>query len=84
MEKNNKINDDQLESVSGGALFYSKEIEGADHDHPWEIIDKNGDVKGRFAEDEYQLASDAARSMGYKDEVIGWEEVVRRRNKKKK
>lgn len=79
MDKKNRINDDMLENVNGGYLFYSKGIGGADEKNPWEIIDKNGDVVGRFgdSEEEYNRACKAAEKMGLDTTVIGWDELCR-------
>lgn len=75
MEKKNRLDDDMLENVNGGYLFYSEGIGGANPDLPWEIIDENGDVKGRFGKNEYKAAQEAAKKMGLSDEVIGWERL---------
>ncbi len=45
----NKMNDSDLENVSGGLIFNASNISGADPTHPWEVLDnKNGNVLQRF------------------------------------
>lgn len=45
-----KLDDDALENVSGGYLFYAGQISGADPNKPWEVIDNhNGSVIDRFS-----------------------------------
>ena len=77
MDKNNRLDDQSLDNVSGGYLFNSSNIIGADKDRPWEIIDDKGDVKGRFSD--YGEACRNAKAMGLTDDAIGWDEVQRRR-----
>ena len=45
----NKMNDSDLENVSGGLIFNASNISGADPTRPWEVLDnKNGNVLQRF------------------------------------
>ena len=48
MDNKARINDDALDEVSGGAIFCSKGIMGADPNNPWEVLDDKGNVVGRF------------------------------------
>ncbi|MCR4892484.1 MAG: hypothetical protein K5989_09920 [Lachnospiraceae bacterium] len=68
-----KLNEDSLGQVAGGYLFNAKDIEGADKKYPWEIIDGDGDVKGRFKE--YKEAAKTAKEMGIEPMVIDWERL---------
>lgn len=43
-----KISDNELDNISGGLLFYSNGIIGANKDKPWEVIDNNGNVVGQY------------------------------------
>ena len=45
----NKMNDSDLENVSGGLIFNASNISGSDPSRPWEVLDnKNGNVLQRF------------------------------------
>ena len=45
----NKMNDSDLENVSGGLIFNASNISGSDPARPWEVLDnKNGNVLMRF------------------------------------
>ena len=45
----NKINDSDLDNISGGLIFNASNISGSDPARPWEVLDnKNGNVLQRF------------------------------------
>ena len=77
MNNKHMLNDDTLDNVSGGYLFNSNGIIGADKDHQWEGIDNKGDVKGRFSN--YDEACRNASAMGFSTEAIGWDELCKLR-----
>ena len=77
MSNKNMLNDDSLESVSGGYLFNSSGIIGADKNHQWEIIDDKGDVRGRFSD--YEEARRNATAMNLSTEAIGWDDLCKLR-----
>ena len=68
--KDMKLNDDQLDGVAGGAIFYAGGVSGSDPKAPWEVINdsdrkigdaKRGDVVGRFeTRDEAMAAASRA------------------------
>lgn len=81
--KNFKINDDDLDNVSGGALFDAAGVAGSDPNNRFEVINntdniimgkyKKGDVVGRY--DNPGEAAQAARDLGLSDTFIGWDEL---------
>lgn len=77
-----KLNDNDLENVSGGLLFYAGDVDGSKKGKPWEVIDNyNGNVVRRFAD--YDEAYDYARSFGGDPEnvrEIKWGELDWLRN----
>lgn len=82
-----KINDDDLGNVSGGVIFNSKGIDGADRDKPWEVLDDhtgnniyfNG-VKQVFATREEALK--AAKEIGANAMEVTWDQVLQMRGQK--
>ncbi len=74
----NKINDSELNSVAGGAVFDARLIDGSDKDNPFEIIDAKGDVRGRYSSMERAMYENGKQGLDYG--VIDWNEVCRRRN----
>lgn len=75
-EKTNimKISDDEFENVSGGLLFNSSGIDGADKDNPWEVIDGNtGETLARFKTQDEAKDEARRRKMSYKE--IYWKDL---------
>ncbi len=74
---NNKINDETLEGVAGGAIFNSSNIIGSDSNKHWEVIDDKGNVRERFGSksEAEKYASD--NNLGKYE--IDWNEVLKRR-----
>ena len=66
MSEENKVNgidDDALEGVSGGLIFDSSNIAGADPNNPFEVLDdSNGQVLARA--NSYEQARRYAEHMG--------------------
>ncbi len=60
------LNDNELENVSGGLVFYAENISGADKDNLYEVLDEKGDVKARAST--YKDAARMAKEMGLYDE----------------
>lgn len=81
MKKDNKLNEEQLENISGGYIFCSQGISGADPDYSWEVLDEHGNVKGKF--ESYKKAQEQAGLMGYSDTVIDWNYVCDLRSGKR-
>jgi len=80
----NKIDDSELENVSGGVIFNSTGISGADPSKPWEVLDdKNGNniyengQKLCFAS--RQEALDAAARYGMNRMEVNWNQVLQMR-----
>ncbi|HAG69622.1 MAG TPA: hypothetical protein DCL38_06585 [Lachnospiraceae bacterium] len=82
--KNNILNDEELNAVSGGFLFNASGIQGSDPNHPWEVIDNtNGNVLGRFSSQQ-EATIWAVKSFGgmNTDDItqINWDNVQRLRS----
>ncbi len=85
--ENKKINDSELDKVSGGAVFDAAGIPGSDPDMRYEVINetdniilnkyKKGDVIGKY--NNSGDAAKAARNLGLSDDFIGLDEVNRLR-----
>lgn len=68
-----KLKDEELASVSGGYIFYAKDISGADPNNLWEVINERGEVIGR-----YNNRDDAIYNAGYNREKyreISWQQL---------
>ena len=84
---NNKIDDNDLENVSGGVLFNSTGISGADPEKPWEVLDDhtgeiiyfNG-VKQVFKT--RKEAIEAAKRLGLNTMEFTWDQVLEKRGMK--
>lgn len=75
-----KLEDEQIATVTGGYIFNAVNISNSDPQKPWEIIDdKTGDVLGRFAN--YDDALEAARKVNRSGELISWDDLVDLRKK---
>lgn len=77
-----KLSDENLENVSGGAIFYAGDIAGHNPEAPWEVINDSGhDVNGKgqgAVLGQFSTpgdAADAARRLGLNDQEIGWNRV---------
>ncbi len=78
-EEIKKLSDDESDSVSGGFLFNSKGISGADPDKPWEVIDGNtGETLARFNSWDEAKKDANKRNISYKE--IKWEDLYDLRN----
>ena len=83
MMDDKKLNDSELENVSGGFIFNASNISGSDPSRPWEVIDnKNGNVLNRFAtkEQAWSCASSYGGST-YDTMEINWDDVCSLRNR---
>ena len=82
-----KINENDLEGISGGVIFNSKGITGADDSKPWEVLDDhtgnniywNGE-KQVFATKEEALK--AAKMIGANTMEVTWDQVLQMRDQK--
>ena len=80
-EMNGKLNDDMLDGVSGGVIFNSSGIIGADQNNPWEVLDDtNGNTLGRFANRDDAIA--AAGKLGKNHMEVNWDQVQQLRGQK--
>ena len=86
MAINGKLNDDELDGVSGGVVFNSSGLMTDDHknrDNPWEVLDENGNIivaNGREMRFPTQKAAeDAARLLGVDPREENWDWVKGRR-----
>ena len=80
---NNKVSDADMGEVSGGVIFNSQGISGADAYNYWELLDNNnGNVLGRYHTRE-DACIDAVRRFGGNNprdiQEVGWDEVRRLR-----
>ena len=82
MTENNRINDSELENVSGGFIFNATNIAGSDPNRPWEVIDnKNGNVLNRFStRGEAEACAKSYGSLTYNAMEINWDDVCSLRN----
>ena len=79
--KDKKLVDEQLEEVTGGVIFNSSGIIGADPNNPWEVLDnRNGNVLCRFnnkADAERQAKSYGGGAMDSLE--VDWNQVLKLR-----
>jgi hypothetical protein len=83
----NKIDDSTLEGVSGGVIFCSKGISGADAEKPWEVLDDhtgnniywNGEKQVFRTREE---AVKAAKMIGANVVELTWDQVLQMRGQK--
>jgi len=82
MKENSKINDNELNNVTGGFVFNASNISGSDPAKPWEVIDnKNGNVLARYATRDEAVAQAASyHGSNYDTVEIDWNGVVSLRN----
>ena len=84
---NNKIDDNDLENVSGGVLFNSTGISGADPEKPWEVLDDHtGEIiyfngKKQVFKTRKE-AIDAAKRLGLNTMEFTWDQVLEKRGMK--
>lgn len=77
--KNKKINDDEMDKVSGGLIFNAQNISGSERDNPYEVLDRKGNVC--FRTNNYYAAYDFAVRNGFDPEYTeDWDRVLRLRN----
>jgi hypothetical protein len=83
-EEIRKLSEDELDGVSGGAIFNASNIIGSNKDKPWEVLDDKGNIvrdkngnELRFASRDDAVAAAATAGVGW-DEV-NWNWVVDRR-----
>lgn len=75
---NGKISDNELDNVTGGAIFNSSGIMGADPNRPWEVLDDRGNVRERF--NNRQDAERYARDKDLGTWEANWDMVMRMRS----
>lgn len=84
---NNKIDDNDLGNVSGGVLFNSSGIRGADPEKPWEVLDdRTGEIiylNGRkLVFETREEAADFAERLGLNTMEYTWDKVLYLRGQK--
>ncbi len=78
--KNRKINDEELNNVSGGLIFNAQNILGADPNRHFEVLDWRGDVCYRGVD--YADAYNFAVNNGFNPEYTeDWNRIVDLRNR---
>lgn len=76
-----RIDDSNLENVSGGVIFNSSGIIGADKNNPWEVLDdRNGNVIGRYATRDDAIAN--AGKSGQNHMEVNWDQVQQLRGQR--
>ena len=68
-----KLNDEELEQVSGGAIFNASGISGSDPGNPWEVLDGNGNVKGRYPTREMAIYNAGKMNVDFFE--VSWDQV---------
>ncbi|MBO5552258.1 MAG: hypothetical protein J5966_09900 [Lachnospiraceae bacterium] len=72
--KKGKLDESQLDRISGGVIFDASDIDGADSRNPWELLDDTtGATLGRFPSRDAAVA--AAGSKGKNHMVVNWDQV---------
>lgn len=76
-----RLDNDQLDGVSGGLIFYAGDIEGADKDNPWELLDDtDGRTLGRYPEKDDAIAASGAKGKNHM--IVNWTQVQELRGQK--
>ncbi len=77
MADEKRLNDEELEGISGGMIFNATGRPEADPFRPWEVINNdNGEILGRFSTQ--GEACEFAKRFGknpYNDMIVPWETV---------
>ena len=80
-EVNGKLNEAELDGISGGVIFDATGIDGADSGNPWELLDDTtGNTLGRFPTRDAAVA--AAGAKGKNHMVVNWDQVQELRGQK--
>ncbi|MBQ4483221.1 MAG: hypothetical protein II966_08325 [Lachnospiraceae bacterium] len=77
-EINGRIDDNELDQVTGGAIFNSSGIIGADPNRNWEVLDDRGNVMERF--NNRNDAEKFARDRGVGTWEANWDMVTKMRS----
>ncbi len=77
MNEKNRINEEELESVSGGAIFYAEGISGSDPANKWEVVNDKGEVLDRTDSKEKAIWLAGKNNVNF-DEVT-WEDLRKMR-----
>ncbi len=77
MDDKNKINDNDLEQISGGQIFYAKGISGSDPDKPWEVVNEKGEVIDRADSKEYAIWLAGKHNVNF--EEVDWKKLCEMR-----
>ncbi|MCR4909440.1 MAG: hypothetical protein K5985_11475 [Lachnospiraceae bacterium] len=80
MNDMNRLNDNALDQVSGGAIFEASGISGHDPKNPWEVLNEKGEVLDRAAtrDDAIWLAG----KNGVSRDEVTWDDVLKMRGLK--
>lgn len=76
-----KLDEELVAQASGGVIFNAVNIEGADKNNPWEVLDdNNGQTLGRFSNRDDAIA--AAGKLGKNHMEVNWDQVLQLRGQK--
>ena len=77
MTEKNRINDEELNNVSGGCIFYAKDISNNDPERLWEVLNEKGEVLDRA--DTREKAIWLAGKHGVNFDEVNWNDVIKMR-----
>ncbi len=76
-----KLDEELVAKASGGVIFNASNIDGADKNNPWEVLDdNNGQTLGRFSNRDDAIA--AAGKLGKNHMEVNWDQVLQLRGQK--
>ena len=76
-----RLDDDMLDGVTGGVIFNSSGIIGAEKDYPWEVLDdRNGNKLGSFKTRDEAVANAGRLGQNYME--VNWDQVLQLRGQK--
>ncbi len=80
-----RIDDKELENVSGGVIFNASGITGADPNKPWEVLDdhtgNNIYINGeKQVFETREKAIEAAKRIGANHMEVNWDQVLQMRS----
>ncbi len=76
-DEKNKLTDEEIENVSGGQIFYAKNISNADPDKLWEVLNEKGEVVDRAETRDKAIWLAGKHDVNF--EEVKWEDVQKMR-----
>ncbi len=73
MTEKNRLDNDELEKIAGGELFYAKDISNNDPNKLWEVLNSKGEVLDRAGSQNEAIWLAGKHNVSY-DEVE-WKKV---------